>query len=132
MRLSERYDFESVVIDPERRGRVWSRNSRSATASLPRSPRSAKGPRHRDPERRPPREHAPHLRTRQRGCSTTSASSKWDYARLERKGGAQWKLRPVTHLAIDDRTPDHLADAFLYAHRECLHYLNEWRGTRPR
>ena len=37
----------------------------------------------------------------------------------------------MTHLAIDDRTPDHLADAFLYAHRECLHYLNEWRRDAP-
>lgn len=57
---------------------------------------------------------------------------KWDYTRLKRKAGPNWALKPISHLAIDDRTPDHLADAFLYGHRECLHYLNEYDVLGPK
>jgi len=55
----------------------------------------------------------------------------WDRNRLRRRGGSQWEMKPIGHLAIDDRTPDHLADAFLYAHRECAHHLHEWSRENP-
>lgn len=56
----------------------------------------------------------------------------WDRAKLRRRGGRQWSLKPINHLAIDDRTPDHLADAFLYAHRECAHHIHEFQHETPR
>jgi len=57
----------------------------------------------------------------------------WNYSALEKRVGKEMaKLKPLDHLAIDDRTPDHLADAFLYAHRECLHRLHEFRKEGPR
>lgn len=56
---------------------------------------------------------------------------KWDVARLRRRGGKHWALKSINHLAIDDSTPDHLPDAFLYAHRECLHYMNGYQKEGP-
>lgn len=132
MRLSERYDFESVVIDPGGGGKglveeLAQRHGVPAKVAQKREKVPAIETLNGDLRANTLRIYGPGNEELLHDLSQL----KWDYARLERKGGAQWKLRPVTHLAIDDRTPDHLADAFLYAHRECLHYLNEWRRDAP-
>lgn len=56
----------------------------------------------------------------------------WDYARLEKKGGAVLDLKSKDLMVIDDRTPDHLCDAFLYGHRECRQYLHESFQNDPK
>lgn len=57
----------------------------------------------------------------------------WDYARLERKGkGAFGGKTPKDLLQIDDRTPDHLADAMLYGYRECKAYLYDPKQNAPK
>lgn len=49
----------------------------------------------------------------------------WDYAKADRKRGGD-DDRPVQRadVAIADRTPDHMCDAVLYAHRACRQYLH--------
>lgn len=46
----------------------------------------------------------------------------WNYDKVDvtKYGGKISRLK----LQIDDRTPDHLPDAWLYAYRRCLHYLH--------
>lgn len=47
----------------------------------------------------------------------------WNYDKVDirRNGGRTPRLK----LEIDDRTPDHLCDAWLYGYRECRAYLHE-------
>lgn len=133
MRLSERYEFESVVIDPGGGGKglveeLAQRHSVPAKCAEKTEKVAAIGTLNGDLRANTLRIFAPANQDLLHDLSQL----KWDYARLEKKGGAQWKSKPMSALAIDDRTPDHLADAFLYAHRECLHYLNEWKREAPK
>ena len=53
---------------------------------------------------------------------------RWNLDRVkDRYGGFQ----PTTRLTIDDHDPDHLADALLYAHRECSHWLAQYKKASP-
>jgi hypothetical protein len=47
----------------------------------------------------------------------------WDRRKLDRKKGHFGGHTPSDHLMIDDRTPDHLLDAMLYAYRETRAHL---------
>jgi hypothetical protein len=54
----------------------------------------------------------------------------WDYEKVDRdaRGGqVSWE-----DLKIDDRNPDHLCDAMLYAHRKCRAYMNTGAKEGPR
>lgn len=56
----------------------------------------------------------------------------WDYSRAKRgkrPNGAPFLDSEKAR--IDDRTPDHLTDAFLYAYRACKQFLNEARLEAP-
>lgn len=133
LRLSERYDFESVVIDPGGGGKglieeLAQRHGVPAKVAAKREKVAAIETLNGDLR-------ANTLRIVRDGNAELLhdlSMLKWDVTRLEKRGGNQWKLKPISALAIDDRTPDHLADAFLYAHRECLHYLNEYAKEAPR
>lgn len=52
----------------------------------------------------------------------------WNYDKLDQSKG---KLIPRLKLEVDDRTPDHLTDAWLYGYRKCRQYLYE-PGERTR
>lgn len=45
----------------------------------------------------------------------------------------QWeeKSRLRNQPKEDRRTPNHICDAFLYAHRECMHHMPEWEENDP-
>lgn len=51
----------------------------------------------------------------------------WDYTRAKRGN-----LHDGEKLRIDDRTPDHLTDAFLYAFRECKQFLYDPEEAAPK
>lgn len=133
MRLDETYDFESIVIDPGGGGKglveeLSQRHGVPAKVAEKREKVAAIETLNGDLR-------ANVLNIVERGNEELLhdlGNLKWDYTRLERKGGANWEMKPITHLAIDDSTPDHLADAFLYGHRECLHYLNEYDVESPK
>lgn len=132
MRLSQRYDFESVVIDPGGGGKglieeLAQRHGVPARSAEKTEKVAAIGTLNGDLRANVLRIYGPANQDLLHDLSQL----KWDYARLKKKGGAQWESKPISALAIDDRTPDHLADAFLYAHRECQHYLNEWKRDNP-
>jgi hypothetical protein len=131
-RLEERYEFESVVIDPGGGGKglveeLAQRHSVPAKVAAKRDKVTAIQTLNGD--------------LRSNLCRVVKATNQellhdlsllqWNYAHLAKRGGPNWKMRPLDHLSIDDRSPDHLADAFLYAHRECLHYLNEYDVEGP-
>lgn len=133
MRLMERYEFESVVIDPGGGGKglveeLAQRHGIPAKVAAKQEKVAAIGTLNGDLRANTLRIYGPANQDLLHDLSQL----KWDYTRLQKKGGEQWKQKPITALAIDDRTPDHLADAFLYAHRECLHYLNEHQREAPR
>lgn len=54
----------------------------------------------------------------------------WDYSKVAKKGGHGGHISKDL-VRIDDRTPDHLADANLYAYRECMAYLHEDEELPP-
>lgn len=131
-RLDEEYEFASIVVDPGGGGKgvveeLAQRHGLPAKVAAKREKVPAIETLNADMKAGTVRI----LRWANQDLLHDLSQLKWDYARLKKKGGTQWKLKPINHLAIDDRTPDHLADAFLYAHRECLHYINDAQEEAP-
>jgi hypothetical protein len=131
-RLATRYEFGSIVIDPGGGGKglveeLKQRHDIPATVAEKKQKVAAIGTLNGD--------------LRAGTCHIIKATNQellhdlsllqWNYGKLRRRGGSQWRLKPASHLEIDDRTPDHLSDAFLYAHRECAHHLNEGEREGP-
>lgn len=129
-RLSERYRFEAIVVDPGGGGKqlveeLYQRHGLPAQPAEKQAKVAAIGTVNSD--------------LRSGSCVIVKPTNqdllwdlrqlKWNYAKLRRSGGSLWRQRPISALEIDDRTPDHLADAFLYAHRCCAHYLHEFEET---
>lgn len=56
----------------------------------------------------------------------------WNYERAAKKGGAHLNLKNKELVTVDDRTPDHLLDAQLYAHRDCAAYLHNDEHNPPK
>ena len=134
-RLAGQYDFESIVVDPGGGGKqlveeLHTRHGLPAQVAEKQAKVAAIGTLNSD--------------LAAGSCSIVRfgnedllhdlAQLKWNYAKLQRAHGSDWKKRPkaLSHLSIDDRTPDHLADAFLYAHRQCSHYLTDFEEAAPR
>lgn len=55
----------------------------------------------------------------------------WNYDKLARDKAKWGGLKDRQRLEIDDRTPDHLTDAWLYAYRRCAHYLHQESALGP-
>jgi hypothetical protein len=53
----------------------------------------------------------------------------WNFGKIDKAKFGGMRLR--ADVAIDDRTPDHLLDGMLYAHRKCMAYLNTGERDGP-
>ena len=131
-RLALSYDFESIVVDPGGGGKqlveeLRQRHGLPAEVAEKQAKLAAVGTLNSDLAAG----NVLVIRQSNEDLLHDLAQLKYNYAKLRRKAGVHWKMRPSHFLEIDDRTPDHLADAFLYGHRQCAHFLHGFEPVLP-
>jgi hypothetical protein len=127
--LQERYDFDAIVVDAGGLGKAYAETmiqKYGISAEVAQKTQKNTAIQHLNGDLRAGVLRA--LVPANEDLLHDASLLQWDYEKVEKAGREKvsWE-----DLRIDDRTPDHLLDAMLYAHRKCRAYMNSGEADGP-